>query len=684
MPRSFPGPRRLRAIADDPRLPPILVLVGTVLLVLTWASPAHEAWPFAGAFLATFAASALLQLRERSDDPRRWLAPVGVVAWASALVLVAGAGAVSGFWDRVWLEVAVTVLVAGSATVFAWLLHQVLDEAARPTFAGPAAMVVLFWAGAAARWFEMGTVLPQEDAQVLHLVLRHDVGQMLWTLGATVASLHTVYAFVAERLVRLTPALKRGVAVLAVLMTVVAHVGIAVATVGTVTARGRPEVGVGVHARDVGRVPDGLSSVHLEVWWGHVRPGPDRWDWERPDRQIGAAKERGLDVLLLVGLKPPEWVVDTFPNATMVDQDGHRFHKFDRAPGQAADRVHDLSYAHPEVNAMRERFVRAVVTRYGDVDAVDAVAVMNEPSYPGDFNLFRIGSYDDATVSAFRDRMRAGFANVSAMNAEMGTDFTGFEEVRPPESLDGPYGEAWQRFRGDTIVELVDRLVAAAREHTTKPVTVKIMAHYLTRFATPQTALTGRVVEELARMSDIVAVNVYPVSRADLEQTLAYYGSIAGDKPLWLTEFNFALGPNLPTTGTRTYETLALVGDHAERVFFYSADDHYLYGLSLYDSSPTLAAIQLYETPAMSGEFHARHAALLAAELGAVTNLYHVYATTSAFAGLPVVPWPVLALLAVPLPRPAKVRSSTLAAGRVLGAGAVWLAIWAPGAVGVG
>lgn len=684
LPRSILGPDGLGVLARDGVVRAGLVLAAAILLVLTWSSPVHETWPFALAFLVAFGVLALLEIRDRPDDPVTVIPAAGGVGMgAAAFVVLALSGGVTVFWDRVWVEVLLSILVAGTGTAFALVLHRVMERNASPTFAGPAAVAVLFWAGAVARWIEMSTVLPQGDVEVLHLVIRHDVGQLLWLIGATVAALHTVYALVTEQLVQLTPALKRVVAVLAVLMTLAAHVGGAVATVGTVTAQGRPDLGVGVHARDVDNVPEGVDDVHIEVWWGHVLPYGGAWNWTYYDEQMRKAEERDQDVFLLIGLAPPDWVVEAFPNSTMVDQDGEPFHKVDSDPDEPADRIHDISYTHPEINAMREDFLRKAVERYGDAPPVTAVAVMNEPAYPVDFNLFRIGSYDNATVDAFRDRMRAEHANISAMNAEMGTSFASFEEVRPPDSLDGRYGEAWQRFRGDTIVDLSSRLISAARDHTDNPVTVKIMGHYLTRYATPQTALTDRVVRQLAGMSDIVAVDLYPVSQADLEQTLEYYAALAGDKPLWITEFNFAMGPNLPTMGVRTYETLAMIGRHADQVFFFTAEDHYLYGVSQYGSSPNLEAIRLYQTPVMSAEFPAQHAELLVAELAAVANIYHVYATVSAFAGLPVVPWPVLLLLGVPLPRLERLGERKMTAGRTLAAGGLWVVIWLPGAMGV-
>lgn len=664
----------IRAALEQADRPEVLRILAAAALVATWIAP--DWWVPAGAFALLLA---LLAVRERTPRDRR-LTAGAFVLWSAAWGTWALADALGyGPW-RVGFEAALAPLVATVGSLFALTVHRALADHAGSVMSSPYVAVGLFALGAVTRWLELSTVAGESSARLFDLLLRYDVAEILWGLASALLLLHQLWARVAPRIAGWGPATKTQATALLVGLAVLTQAVFTMAAVAVTTARGRPDVVVGAHVDDVGHLPEAADSAHLEVRWSDVQPQPDVWNFVAYDRQLDRLEADGRDALLLVGMSaPPGWLITRHRDAIMRDRDGQVFHWFDTAPGRARDRIHDLSYTDPEVNAARDELLRRVVERYGDRPGVAAVAVMNEPAYPTDLNPLRIGSYDNATVDAFRDHLRERYGNATALNRAVGINASSLETVEPPPSLTGPFGEVWQRFRERTIVDHVRRAMTVARNHTDKPVTVKIMAHYLVRYATARTGLTHEVVGDLVEMSDVVAPDLYPLTQNDLRRSLEYFRSLAGRKPIWVAEFNYAAGPNLPTMGSRIYQTLALIGRYADRVYFFTAEDHFLYGLQLYGSRPGLVAIQLYQTPPTDAAFVETNARLVASEIGAVANIYSIYATGSAFMEVPVVPWQVIVLVALPWPRVAGLEDRRALVVRLGGAGGAWVVLWLVG-----
>lgn len=649
----------------------VLLILAAVALVATWI--VRDWWVPAAAFALLLA---ILVGREPTTRDRR-LTAVAFVVWSTAWVTWALADAVGfGPW-RVGLEAALAPLVATAGSLFGLTVHRGIERGSGSAMSSPYAAIGLFALGAVTRWLELSTVAGQGSARLFDLLLRYDIAGILWGVASALLLLHQLWARGAPRISGWDPTTKTQATALLVGLAVLTQAVFTMAAVAVTTARGRPDVVIGAHVDEIGNLPEGADSAHVEVRWIDVQPRPDVWDFTKYDRQLDRLEAQGRDALLLVGTSaPPGWLINRHRDAIMRDQDGEVFRWFDTAPGRSRERIHDLSYTDPEVNQARDELLRRVVERYGDRPGVAAVAVMNEPAYPTDLNPLRIGSYDNATVEAFRDYLRQRYGNATTLNRAVGINASSLETVDPPPSLTGEFGEVWQEFRERTIVGHVTRAMTVARNHTDKPVTVKIMAHYLVRYATARTAMTHRVVGDLVERSDVVAADLYPLTQNDLRRSLEYFRSLAGRKPIWIAEFNYAASVNIPTMGSRTYQTLALIGRHADRVYFFTAEDHFLYGLELYESQPGMTAIQLYQTSPTSGVFAERNVRLVASEFGSVANLYAVYATGSAFLEVPVVPWQVIVLAAVPWPRLAGLEDRRALAVRLGGAGGAWVALW--------
>lgn len=431
--------------------------------------------------------------------------------------------------------------------------------------------------GSAARVGEALMLLGRPgDAHTIQFVLRYDAAYALWGLAASAVAL----AFATAPLASRGDPRRRGAEAGALAAAVIAFslVALDVGAVVTAVALPRPGLLVGYHADRVADVPEGADLVHLEVAWPRVERVEGHLNWWRVDRELAAAVERNLSVFLLVTTYPPDWLVDKHADAIMVDAEGEPFTWLDEAPGRERRRVWDLSFANERVLDAKREFLADAVARYGAHPAVRYVAVQNEPAYPFDFNLLRWASFDPHTLAAFRESLRAEFdGDLAALNGATSSEFEAWEDVLPPRLPFGALGDRWVEFREDLLIRFVEDQLATARALTDRPVTVKVMAHFLTRFAEPQAGLSDRVYRAFANASEVVSVDLYPATEADLVRSLRYFKLIAHGKPLVVSEFHLGLGSGLPGSGARTLSALRVMEQEAEAVILFSASGHYLY-----------------------------------------------------------------------------------------------------------
>lgn len=546
------------------------------------------------------------------------------------------------------LAAALPVLVVATARLGTHLARR-RAGLARPV---PLVAIALFLAasGTAVRWGEIALLwdAPGTVATVRY-TLRADLAETAWGLAAAA----TAAAYLYGRLAYGGRGGAKRAATAAVLAVLVfSFVGYDVGTALAAAAHGPVELAIGLHTADVRTLPSNVRLAHVDVAWDRVEREPGVRDWSFYDEQVRHAESRGLSLLLLANTYPPRWLADLRPESVMIDQDGAPFTWIDERPGQRRERLWDLSFHDDLVLRFKEDFTRAVAARYGGSAAVRWISVQNEPAYPVDWNLVRYASYDNVTVEAFRSDLVLRYGTLEALRANTSVEAASWSDVEAPRHPFAPLWDDWMRFREDGLVGMVDRLVAAVRAETEKPVTVKIMAHFLTRFAAPQAGLSDRVVRAFANVSDVVSVDLYPSGPGDLLRSLDYYADVAGGKPLLVAEFNLLLGPNLPTSGARLANALLAMDGRVEAVFLFTADDHWLYGLSAHDRTPALAALALVGRSPIDPAYHAGVASLLVEDTLAVANVYDAYVLGMAAAGLPALPWPVLLLVGTPVPSP--------------------------------
>jgi hypothetical protein len=118
------------------------------------------------------------------------------------------------------------------------------------------------------------------------------------------------------------------------------------------------------------------TIIRLGAYWDEIEPYEGVYDWSTLDAQLDGAEERGLDVVLTVGMKAPRW-----PEYFLPAWLEPRLELDDRATVSA----------HPELRRRTLAFVERLVRRYRGHDAITHWQIENEPLDPAGPHHWRIG-----------------------------------------------------------------------------------------------------------------------------------------------------------------------------------------------------------------------------------------------------------------------------------------------------
>jgi hypothetical protein len=412
---------------------------------------------------------------------------------------------------------------------------------------------------------------------------------------------------------------------------------------------------VGLHAGNITKLnTDEFDKFfHLEVTWSRVySDDPNTADWSNSDWQIDYAMRNDIDVYFLITPHPPSWFIDQHPDTIMRDQWNSTFYWIDEDPTKPRDtRIWDLSFNSNEVVNAKMNFTSEAVIRYQNYSCIKYISIQNEPTYPVDFNHIRMASYDPVTLSAFRDWMAESFDNdFSLLKNKTGVTINDWADLETPRSTSDRLWDYWRDFREESLINFVRQLTESVKQHTTKPVTVKIMGHFLARYQLIQTGLSKRVIESFIRYSDVVSLDLYPLTAADLEHSLDFYKKLSKGKPIIISEFNMVLGSNLPGSGSMFYYNLLIINRYAESVIIFTGDNHYIYGINLYKHTPMHLGLKLFKLHREDGDVFSLYGDLLWENLNAIPNYYEVYIYACSVWNIPVIPWPILFLAMLPVP----------------------------------
>jgi Zn-dependent protease len=498
----------------------------------------------------------------------------------------------------------------------------------------------------------------ESDLDTVRFVLRYDIAYLAWFIASAlmfISLIYLLYVGSISRYGRITT-LKfiTSTFVLIILISFLSRDLLLITAARYSTEPEELDMKVGLNLGNITELDTDLfdRAVHFEVTWENIyRNGPGSPDWSDSDWQLDYATRNNIEVYLQIHPLAPAWFSEKHEHSIMRDQWGSEFFWIDQEPGSNASRIWDLSFNDADVIKAKINFTEEAVKRYQNISSVKFIGIQNEPTYPVSFNNLRIASYDNSTVDAFVNWTASQYEfDLDLFRNDTSVLINNWVELAPPKSSVHPLWDKWLEFREESLIWLVENLTAAVKRNTDKPVTVKVMAHFLARFNTVQSGLSTKVVARFFELSDAIALDLYPLTSADLRHSLEFYKKLAGGKPIIVPEFNMALGSNMPGGGASLYYNLVILNEYADYVFIFSGGTHYIYGMQTFDHSPMSLGIRLYRIHRNGGDVYSLYDELLLENFSSIPNYYEVYVLNSQIFGLPIIPWPVLFLTMMPLP----------------------------------
>ena len=211
----------------------------------------------------------------------------------------------------------------------------------------------------------------------------------------------------------------------------------------------------------------GLTWVRIgEFAWSRLEPTPGVLEFGWLDEAIEVLGEAGLRVVLgTPTAAPPRWMLDRHPRMLALDIEGR--------PRKFGSRRH-YCFSHEGYRAECARIVTALAERYGRNRHVAAWQTDNEYGCH-DTTI----SYSDAAASAFRDWLRARYADIAALNEAWGNvfwsmEYADFDQIDPPNLVvtepNPAHSLEFRRFSSDQVVAFNRLQVEIVRARSDAPI----------------------------------------------------------------------------------------------------------------------------------------------------------------------------------------------------------------------
>ena len=217
----------------------------------------------------------------------------------------------------------------------------------------------------------------------------------------------------------------------------------------------------------------GINLVSIAIFaWGILEPREGEYDFRQLDDIIDLLHEAGIDVdLATPTAAPPAWFWKKYPDSRPVTRDGITLGNGSRGM---------VSPSSPDYRRAAAAITEQLARRYANHPALVLWHVHNEYGAPVS------DSYDEASVLAFRDWLRARYGSLDALNAAWGTTFWGqrygeWTEIDAPRTAASVVNPAqrldYARFTSDALLECFIGERDAIRRHSPNlPVTTNFMA----------------------------------------------------------------------------------------------------------------------------------------------------------------------------------------------------------------
>jgi Zn-dependent protease len=645
----------------------IFLVIASICLTLVWILPPGYMLILGVGFILSFGMGSFIIYYETRSRKLIILTGLGCLFWLIYLSLdIFQPHLKLDYWGYLYLEGIRGFMVPLTGIMFfgAIINSNKFFKKANAHMPVPAFVIIftLFFIGTFILFYEIYMLTAYEtDLDTIRFVLRYDIAYLIWffaSLSIFGSLIYLSYVGSISRYGRLTTfKITVGTVVVLFLLSFFTRDLIILMICRFSTPPEDIDLQVGLHSNNITDLDQSEfdNLYHLEVTWSRVYSDgsePVLADWSRTDWQVNYAINNDIDIYFLINPYPPKWFVSQHPDSVMRDQWNNTFYWIDEDPSKAGGRrIWDLSFNDPEVIDAKLNFTMETLSRYQNFSCIKYVSIQNEPTYPVDFNHNRLASYDPVSEEAFRSWLRQSYDNdIMKFGNDTGINVKSWSDVDAPRATTDKLWSEWRVFREDSLINFVEKLTTAVKQGTEKPVTVKIMGHFLARYQMIQTGLSQRVIKKFIQFSDVASFDLYPLTVADLTHTLDYYKKLVGNKPIIISEFNMVLGSNFPGSGSMFYYNLIIINKYADAVIVFTGDNHYIYGINLYKHTPVHLGLKLFRLHREGGDVFSLYGELLWENLLSIPNYYELYIFACTVWNLPVIPWPVLLLIMMPVP----------------------------------
>jgi len=222
---------------------------------------------------------------------------------------------------------------------------------------------------------------------------------------------------------------------------------------------------------------DGMNVFRHWFLWSAIEVAPGEFDWADYDRQLELAAQHDIKTIIAEFVSAaPEWAWCDYAHARYQDAAGTPAAR-SMGGSSATGGFPGLCLDNPDVLALGERFLTALVERYRGHIATGGYDVWNE------CNLSRAYCYCPATIDRFRQWLQQKYGTPRELGkAWHRHSFVEWKHVDAPRQL-GPYPDAldWLQFRADNAYRLMRwRVDLLRRLDPAHPVTAHGVAQTLT------------------------------------------------------------------------------------------------------------------------------------------------------------------------------------------------------------
>ncbi|WP_066501186.1 beta-galactosidase [Abyssisolibacter fermentans] len=264
-----------------------------------------------------------------------------------------------------------------------------------------------------------------------------------------------------------------------------------------------------------------IRTAELFNTWDQIEPEKGKFRFEFLDDFFDLCQKHGMKILLGTGTAaPPYWIHEKYPDVNILNNHGQQY-------------PNNVSYTWACINHVgylneSERYIKTLVNRYKDHEALGAYQIHNEFGFPfmplreGDIDIY---CYCDHCKAKFKKWLKNKYKTLDDVNyayrwGATNTHYTDWSQIEPPMTKPTSWSSVtrwldWRLYWMDNFVEFIswqNKLIKTLdAEHVTSTNT------FFLKSQDPLGVLTGVDQFEVAKVVDQVGYDLYPGSGNKLE-----------------------------------------------------------------------------------------------------------------------------------------------------------------------